>query len=457
MNFTTDWQRLDMTKADVPALEVGASVFGNYRPVRGPMVRLSRNVLFVTMLVIYTGALPFFITFSSDLLYGTYLVIGVCAVGILSFERGANRSLLSVVPYLVWLLVFYCFWGSLVASTDLPEDEVIKMFIKNLVVLGAFALAVIDRRDLARAAKWVQCGALLNLAICFWELWDPKLIWALAAGRDPGTNAFNLLRPAGLWRNPDEAAFAFVFAFLLSHWAGRRLAWIARVGCLAGLYLTASRTGVYIIALCGVVHFGLKLRSRGFFFRSLKAFSLGLAALAAVALVLTGSSTLRTVSVENQWQIRRIIDFAEDRDRDTTELTRLEIAQDALERIFERPWVGSGVFSFDPALGNSGASNGVHNVFLLVWGEAGIPGIVSFLLVLALGVRRIFQRQIAKSEASTMLLMWISYFAIGLTWHNQFTAFSGMFYAALLYHLPSLLRLRDDSTPTVQTRESFAC
>ena len=267
------------------ALELGSDASAGVTPARGLVVRLSRLVLFAEIFVIYIGAQPFLIMFSPDLLYGTYVVIGACAVGILCFERVASRSVLSTVPYLVWLLVFYCIWGTMMkldggpwAYRDHPgkfdDDEVIKMFVKNVVVLSAFALAVINRRDLARAANWFQIGALLNLAICFWEVWDPNVISSLALDRDPEVNAFNVLRPAGLWRNPDEAAFAFIFAFLISYWARRPLAWIGRLACLVGIYLTASRTGVYILALCAAIHFAFRLRSKGFLFRWLKGFSL---------------------------------------------------------------------------------------------------------------------------------------------------------------------------------------
>jgi O-antigen ligase len=453
MNLSTECPQLDAASAQATALELGAS--GDDAPTRGLVVRVSRSMLFLGIFIIYTGALPFFVTFSPELLYGTYVVIGACAVGILCFERVASRSLLSIVPYLVWLLVFYCFWGTLVTVGDLPEDEVIKTFVKNLVVMSAFALAVVDRRDLARAAKWFQIGALFNLGICFWELWDPQVILTLAIGRDPEANAFSVLRPAGLWRNPDEAAFAFIFAFLISYWAHpRALAWIGRLACLIGIYLTASRTGVYVLALCGAVHFALKLRSEGFFLRWLKRLSLGLAATAAAALVLTASSTLRTVDISNQWQVKRIFDFAESTGRGANEPTRLEIAQQAMERIFERPWTGHGIFSFQLldtlAIEPAAVSIGAHNMFLTVWGETGLPGIITYLLVLALGMRRLFHPQIAKSEASILLLMWISYLVIGLTWHNQFTAFSGMLYAALLFHLPSVTQRDPEVTPAVR-------
>jgi O-antigen ligase len=449
------------------ALELGSDASAGVTPARGLVVRLSRLVLFAEIFVIYIGAQPFLIMFSPDLLYGTYVVIGACAVGILCFERVASRSVLSTVPYLVWLLVFYCIWGTMMkldggpwAYRDHPgkfdDDEVIKMFVKNVVVLSAFALAVINRRDLARAANWFQIGALLNLAICFWEVWDPNVISSLALDRDPEVNAFNVLRPAGLWRNPDEAAFAFIFAFLISYWARRPLAWIGRLACLVGIYLTASRTGVYILALCAAIHFAFRLRSKGFLFRWLKGFSLCLAATAVAALVLTESSTLRTIQISKEWEITRIFDLTE---KSAYEPTRFEIAKEGMERIWERPWTGHGIYSFDTSLENSAVAIGVHNVFILVWGETGIPGIVSFLMVLALGTSRSFHPQIASSEQSILLRMWISYLVIGLTWHNQFTEFSGMLYAALLYHLPSVTQRYPAAAPAVGKiiREAVTC
>ena len=163
--------------------------------------------------------------------------------------------------------------------------------------------------------------------------------------------------------------------------------------------------------------------------------------------MLTESATLRTVDVSDQWHVRRIFDFAEKLDRGENEPTRLEIAQDTIERILERPWTGRGIYSFDPYQENSAVSIGVHNVFLMVWGETGIPGITTYLLVLAVGMRRLFHPQIAKSELLILLLMWMSYLVIGLTWHNQFTAFSGMLYVALLYHLPSVTQHYPTATP----------
>jgi O-antigen ligase len=437
------------------ASEFGSMAYVGKTPGRRPLVRLLRSTLFVFIFVIYIGALPFFIVVAPELLYGTYVVFGVCAVGILSFEWMASRSLLSMVPYLVWFLIFYCFWGTLVASGDLPLDEVVKTFVKNVVVLSALALAVIDRRDLARAARWFQIGALLNLVIVFWELWDPKLILTLALTRDPDADAFSVLRPAGLWVNPDEAAFALIFALLISYFMRGPLAWIGRLGCVIGIFLSASRTGVYVLAICGVVACVVKLRSCGFSLRSLTLLFLGFAALAAAVFVATESAIFRSLDISDQWQLMRILDFSEKTDQQGTDASRMVIAQDAINKALEKPLTGHGIYSFQVLrtlpFKQSVLSIGAHNVYITVWGEAGTPGILGFLIVLGIGIRQTFDRRISANERLVLFLMWVSYLVIGLTWHDQFIAFSGMLYIALLYHLPCVTRDYPEIAPPGST------
>lgn len=416
-----------------------------YRPGASPglVVRLSRGTLFVLLFVIYIGALPFFISFSPALLYGTYILYGVCAVGILSFEWRASRNLLSTVPYLAWLLIFYCCWGALVAGEDVPLSQVVRLLVRNVIVISLFELAVIDRRGIARAADCFQLGAMLNLAIAFRELLDPNLVLKLALTLDPNSSSFSELRPAGLWSNPNEAAFSYIFAFLLSYWARGPLAWIGRLSCLIGVCLTASRTGMYLLILCGTFYLVLNLRSVLFNYRRLTLLLLSVAVIAAAVAIFSGSSTPRTLDLSKQAQLNRLIDFSEKRTRGAEDSSRLQIAQEAIERASERPWTGHGIFSFQGASAFSAMpsvlSTGVHNVYIAVWGETGIPGLISFLFLLAFGLHRLLKAQIARSERSILLLMWISYLVIGFAWHNQFSQFSGMLYIALLYHLPRVV------------------
>ena len=184
--------------------------------------------------------------------------------------------------------------------------------------------------------------------------------------------------------------------------------------------------------------------------------------LAAAVAVLAGSSTLRIFDLSNQWQLNRLLDFSETTSRGATDSSRLEIAQKAIQRALERPWTGHGIFSFQGASASPTRpgvlSTGVHNVYIAVWGETGIPGLITFLLLLAIGLRRLFNPQIARSERLILLLMWISYLVIGFAWHNQFSGFSGMLFIALLYHLPSVVGHYAKTAPMVDRwAETAAC
>jgi O-Antigen ligase len=429
----------------------------------GLVVRLSRGTLFVLLFVIYIGGLPFFISFSPALLYGNYVVYAICAVGILSFEWRASRNLLSTVPYLGWLLIVYCCWGTLVAGADVSLSQVVRLFVRNALVISLFELAVVDRQGVARAADCFQIGALFNLAIALRELSDPGLVIKLAFMLDPNASSFSELRPAGLWSNPNEAAFSYIFAFFLSYWARRPLAWIGRLGCLIGVCLTASRTGIYVLILCSTIYLVLNLRSMLFNYRRLALLLLSGAVLAAAVAIFSGSSIPRSLDLSKQWQLNRILDFSEKRTLGAEDSSRLQIAQEAIERALERPWTGHGIFSFQGpsafSTGSSLLSTGVHNVYIAVWGETGIPGLVSFLLLLAYGLRRLFNPRIARDERSILLLMWISYLVIGFTWHNQFSPFAGMLFIALLYHLPNVLGHYSKTAPVVgeELEEKVAC
>ena len=74
---------------------------------------------------------------------------------------------------------------------------------------------------------------------------------------------------------------------------------------------------------------------------------------------------MRTIQISKEWEITRIFDLTE---KSAYEPTRFEIAKEGMERIWERPWTGHGIYSFDTSLENSAVAIGVHNVFILVWG-----------------------------------------------------------------------------------------
>ncbi len=400
-------------------------------------VGLSRFALTAVVFGVFVGIMPFLITVSPLLLSTVYMIVFGGGALLVATDWRETRHLRSISAYLAWLLI-YCYLGTLAASEGVPMAEVAKLYIKHLVVLMAFCLALTSSCDLSRLASFVQLAVLVNLAIAIWEVYVPELNATLAFMADPEANAFSLTRPAGLWRNPDEAATAYIFGFFMARWASMPLKWIGRVGALAGILFSASRTGVYVLALCGAIAGILAWRESGFRAKGLvQCCMLGLVAFLAV-LAWIEFGTRSGSLLDEGGRMTRILDVSEKGDRGVLDPTRGEIARSAIKQALEGPWYGNGIFSFQvephlPAVVETGA----HNVYLTVWGESGYVGIGAYLCILWVGLKRAWRSP--AGDRRTMLMMWVSYLVIGLTWHNEFTAFSGMLYIGILWHIPSVL------------------
>ena len=410
-----------------------------FAPGVGPIFRVSRGALLLLLGVIYAGCIQFFIGISPVLLNGTYLVIIGCLAVCLFFDWSASRNAQSVAPYLLWVFGYFL-WGMTALSSDSNIfSEGVKMFIKNALVIGALAIAV-EARTLRPFAQLVQLAVLGNFALCVWETANPELVRQIAYTREAGATAFNVLRPAGLWSNPDEAASAFIFSLLMARWAGGVLGWLGGFAAVAGIYLSASRTGAYLLAFCAVFQAWQWLRLH-------RIDSARIASVIAVLLLAGGTVAVVAKVLDfdpaEHWQLARFFDLTEST-RDRGDTSRVEIAKSAVQAALDGPWYGHGLFTFQlhaqpgiPTIIDPPA----HNIFLAVWGEAGAFVGLTYLLILGFGIRRVFTTPMRPRDRATVLLMWLCYLIIGLTWHNQFTSFSGMIYIALLWHLPAVLKI----------------
>jgi O-antigen ligase len=408
-------------------------------PQAGPLSRASRGALLLLFGVIYAGGLEFFLPFSPLLLYGTYVVIIGCVFICLFFDWSVSRNARSVAPYLIWIIGYFL-WGMIANSTEPRVSiEAVKTYIKNFLLIGSLAV-IVDRRTLKPFAQMVQIAALGNLVLCLWEAANPKLVEMIAQTREEGATAYDVLRPGGLWSNPDEAASAFIFALLMARWAGGALAWMGRAAALVGIYLGASRTGTYTLFFCGLMYAAYWLKTR-------RIDSLRLAVLLGALLLVGTAAAVTAIQFDfdpsEHWQIARILDFTEGK-ASAAGGSRLDIAKEAVRTILAGPWYGYGLFTFQfyswpdvPVILDPPA----HNIYLAVWGEAGLFVGITYLFLLGAGVWRAFRTPMLSADRIAVLLMWFSYLIVGLTWHSQFTAFSGMIFICLLWHLPAVLRL----------------
>ena len=408
-----------------------------------PLSRLSGGTLLFLIGIIYAGGIQFFLKFSPGLLNGTYAIILGCVALCLFFDWPVSRRFQTVSPYMLWLAVYFL-WGMFVlAQYPAVFEEGIKVYIKNTLVIRA-VVVVLDRRMLKPFAQIVQVGVIANFGLCVWEAFDPILIERIAKFREEGATAFNVLRPAGLWSNPDESASAFIFSILMARWSGRFLGWLGAISSIVGIYLGASRTGAILLLLCGFCY-GLYWLRGNRLTATRMAFAFGLMLVAGITAVTV--AVVYDFDPEQHWQLARMLDLTES-SRRHGEASRTDIAKEGIRLAIEGPWYGHGLFTYQfhgQATFPCAMDPAAHNVFLVVWGETGMLMGIAYLLLLGAGLLRALRTPMHPGDRLSIVLMWICYLLIGLTWHNQFTSFSGMIYIALMWHLPSVVATRTAS------------
>jgi O-antigen ligase len=132
------------------------------------------------------------------------------------------------------------------------------------------------------------------------------------------------------------------------------------------------------------------------------------------------------------------------------------LTRDALEAVLRGPWYGHGLFSFTgPAEGADirsaiSPSQGSHNMYLTIWGETGIVGLVTYLVVLGLGLHRTFTASLSGRDRQALVLMWLIFLLVGFIWHNVLENPFGVLYTALIYYLPNLLAYDYEPYPVSQ-------
>ena len=413
-----------------------------YRSNSQLIARVALNVLLVLVTVMYSGLFQFLVTVSPYLLYGFYVALGVSMAGYLVLTNAFHR-LQPLALYLIWL-VFFCMWGTLVsASPSMVLPGAVRVLFWHALIAPAVALIVESRRNLEKLATLFLWVAIINCAIALQETIDPQLISQIAYILNPYGTAFSVLRPAGLWSNPNEAAYALVYALLISYWARGRLVRLGRVVVVIGIYLTASRSGAYLLVIGGAVHLWFYFRS--FRFDKLRAalLAFGIAALALSTLLAIDMIMAWGTEFSKNWTVNRLLDFSESEDMASGYLGRRQLTALWLRRVMDQPWLGYGLFAVQGSIRNTTAPSlepvSAHNIYLAIAGETGIVGLATYLLVVSVGINRLVRSGGIWLERMAVAVMWLVYLLLGFVWHNQLTASTGIIYIALMLSLPAAL------------------
>ncbi|KPV51336.1 hypothetical protein SE17_21780 [Kouleothrix aurantiaca] len=314
---------------------------------------------------------------SPYLLYVMYAAVLGSIVASVVLTPPRSYQFRAVMVYGFWL-AFYFLWTLLVlpsAREQLPE--VIRVLVRNATVLAAIPVVVRNRPNLNRLANGFQLVVLVNCAICIWESLDPTVIWAIANMRAEDISVVDPNRAAALWYNPNPAAFGFLIGALMSRWSRGWLMVAGRIAALVGIYLTVSRSGLYMLLLCGALYGTFRMRGVTMTLRRwvLVAGALALLLGALIGVVAAGPGPLLPENGGGNWNVQRLLDVQEENSGD---LSRVQLSEVALRAAMRGPWYGRGTFIFQgsPASPFKAYTNvGAHNIYIVVVGEAGLAGV----------------------------------------------------------------------------------
>ena len=405
--------------------------------------RTRARLLSVVMGIALSGALPFLSYFFRGF---TWLVWAVALVLVATSAREMQlrRLLAPMAPYLLWL-VCYLAWGLIVAeNVPLEATYAAKVLATTLLIGSCVALLTARAEHLRSLANAAQFAVAVNLLLVFLVPHSSSLERViLAVTMRSGLYSVGIGRYAGLWGNPNMAAFICLVAFALSVFASRWVAWLGRLSCVPLLYLAASRRGlVFFVAMLVLYALMVRRNSGRFWFAGL-----ALGATAAIALTLSLGLRQEVRTASQDAALTRLMDLEERDTRARGGTTRSELLEDYLPIVADAPWYGYGLQAMAGTQYEEGDPNkvlrkgilelGTHNTYLGVWLDIGPAGFLAFLLVMGYYARRCLRfrgEPGARWGVFSLGLVMVSYLMFS---HDLLFVFVGQVAYALLFLLPA--------------------
>ncbi len=242
-------------------------------------------------------------------------------------------------------------------------------------------------------------------------------------------------RATGFYNNPNVAAQSFLFAILLAPWAPRWLGWLGGISAAGGILLSESRQGAYLMILCGLAYLAYQASSYAKRSKSAGAAAIILSGALIVGLFASSYDVMASGDQPIEGSRNRLFQAEEGaRNRGSVGAVGLAKAEDS-------PWYGYGAYSFRDSdlvkYGNRRGEHGSHNIYLTIWGEAGLPMLVAYLTMMTFSFRRMSKLRVVDRRTRTLnALMWWCFIAIGVTWHGQFGEVTGLMFAGLSFLIP---------------------
>jgi O-antigen ligase len=358
----------------------------------------------------------------------------------------AAVSLVKRIPLLVtrplvwlmlWLLIYFVDGYLLSDASEVPRNLVDTALVTLLPLILLLGAALRDRRQWDRLAVALQLVAIPASAISVAQILSPA-VWDYTTRSSVEYN-----RMTALWMNPNGAAFYFFFAYAMSFWC--RVGWLAwggRVASIVGSVLTFSRGGLFMMAafslgyLCATLFISLRHRRLNV--------AVAVKRLASAAGILTVICCLAAIMPQQPDALLASMSEATSTDG---RLTADDVQLGAADRYFlatywlneatSAPWYGRGLRYFD----NDGfVGEGPHHQFILIYGEVGILGLVTYVLVLGAGLRRTWTTPMSPRDRLILVLTWGGFLFEHFHQHNMFSTRECIVIFSVLFMAPYALR-----------------
>lgn len=326
----------------------------------------------------------------------------------LIFKNGFN---LNTVPssarlFLVWLTL-YCAWGLIVSP--FPEwNQAVRSLFYAFTAAAALAILSCNHSSWKRLSFFSGLGIIINLAVSL-ALINISGVqdWMFAHNIASAEFQSSINRYAGFFGDANEAGLQTILLLVLTSWSSGWIVWISRTAAVWFIYLTASRTSTYCLLLVGGIYLfyyiGYTRRKR-------------LVAIVLVCLLFLGIiAEIDPMSWFHKYETdslfwTRILDPLEHQSR--SHYTRFYLTKLWLRYIDHAPWYGYGLNAMRGGASPYAVfrtdipSAGTHNMFLGVWADAGLPGLISYLALLTLGIIAAIRADLGPLERTAVLCIW---------------------------------------------------
>jgi putative inorganic carbon (HCO3(-)) transporter len=294
---------------------------------------------------------------------GVALLFGWVIRGMGQWQLGRSRGIvLAFIGYWVW---------SMLSALVAPDQKVAWTFVENLSKIVLPFLVGITVIDSARALKqlaWVIALAHGFLAyefnLSYFEGWNRLMVMG-HGGMDENSVSIAMVSAGGL---------AFFLGLSAQRWWAKTLMLGAVILIVHAVLFSFSRGGMVGLIVTAFIGFWLLPKKPAHYFT----FAL------AVAL------SFRLAGTEVRQEFMTV--FADERQRDWSAQSRIELWSDAWDSMLKRPIFGLGPDHFPLVAKEYGWPDGkeVHNLWLQIGAELGFPGLLFLLGFYSLCIVRLW-------------------------------------------------------------------